>query len=206
MPTYHGPKAAALSGSDCANLAMKAGCPNAQSVVAGQIALAESGGVPNVESDPNTDGSHDLGLWQINDKAHADILAGKDWWVPSVNAQLMMDVSANGTKWTPWTTYNSGAYLKTGFSLSNWNYAAGSVNSSGVPTTLPPVAAVTSAVSGIPNAINGAVNAVTSQITKLAGNVAITLFVLVLFVVGFLLVTKKPVLGTIKKLPKVIPV
>jgi hypothetical protein len=188
-----------MSNMDIGKLAVsQANFPEDQLLTCIGICLAESGGVANIMSDPNTDGSIDLGLWQINSKAHADILKGADWWVPSVNAGLMMKVSNNGRVWTPWTTYNNGAYKHT--SAGTPPDAA-----SGTPGTFA-AGAVPNPVSTVQDAITGGLNAITSTFTKIAGNVIATLLALVLLVVGVLLIMEKPLVGTAKKLPKVLPI
>ena len=73
------------------------------------VAMAESGGNPDA-TNHNTNGSTDYGLWQIN-SVHASLLAGKDWRDPVANTQMAYQVwKAAGGSWTPWSTYNSGAY------------------------------------------------------------------------------------------------
>ncbi len=58
-------------------------------------------------------GQHMRGLWQINDGAHADLIAGKNWADPSVNAYMAHQIWEDaGKKWTPWSTYNSGSYKR----------------------------------------------------------------------------------------------
>lgn len=75
------------------------------------IALAESSGKPGRISGVNANGSRDWGLWQINDKAHADLLNGPNWADPVQNLRMAFTVwQQAGGKWTPWTTYNTGAY------------------------------------------------------------------------------------------------
>lgn len=81
---------------------------NAQIAIA--VALAESGGVVDKKGGPNSDGSFDWGLWQINDKAHyvSDLVktnGGANW------SQAYL-ISRRGTDWTPWTTFKSGKYLQ----------------------------------------------------------------------------------------------
>lgn len=77
------------------------------SAVAGAVAFAESGGDPNAMNH-NTNGSIDYGLWQIN-SVHGATTADLD---PDKNAKDAIAISKNGTDWTPWVTYNSGAFRK----------------------------------------------------------------------------------------------
>lgn len=58
-------------------------------------------------------GAHMRGLWQINDRAHANLIAGKQWQDPSVNAYMAHQIWEDaGRSWKPWSTYNSGSYRK----------------------------------------------------------------------------------------------
>jgi LysM repeat protein len=69
-------------------------------VMAASIAMAESGG--NQYALSPTD---DYGYWQIN--ASNGALATFN---PYGNARAAITLSDNGTNWSPWTTYTSGAY------------------------------------------------------------------------------------------------
>jgi LysM repeat protein len=78
-----------------------AGGSSGEAVMAASIAMAESGG--NQYALSPTD---DFGYWQINGS-----------WGPTLatynalgNAKAAVQISANGTNWSPWTTYTSGAY------------------------------------------------------------------------------------------------
>ena len=68
--------------------------------MAAEIAMAESGG--NQYAHSPTD---DFGYWQIN--ASNGALATYDAYG---NARSAIILSADGTNWSPWTTYTSGAY------------------------------------------------------------------------------------------------
>ena len=72
----------------------------AAAYVAAEIATAESGGNPRAISPTN-----DFGLWQINGTHGA--LASLD---PIANAKAAVIISGNGSNWSPWTTFTSGAY------------------------------------------------------------------------------------------------
>jgi hypothetical protein len=76
--------------------------------VATAIGLAESGGITNRVSPPNSNGTIDRGIMQIN-SVHTDLLA--NWWDPVANAKAAFTLfQAAGGKFTPWSSYNSGAY------------------------------------------------------------------------------------------------
>jgi LysM repeat protein len=72
-----------------------------QAVTAASIAMAESGGQQFA-----TGGVGERGYWQINPNHGA--LSTYD---PLGNAKAAVIISANGTDWSPWTTFTSGAYL-----------------------------------------------------------------------------------------------
>jgi len=100
-----------LTAFQIAGLAKEAGFPASAIPVAVAIAFAESGGKSDIISKPNTDGSRDLGVWQINNKAHADLLSRYTWSNPHDNAKMAYLVyHAAGNRFTPWTTFNSGSY------------------------------------------------------------------------------------------------
>jgi len=91
--------------------AQQVGVPQDQIPTAVAIALAESGGKMTAVGGPNSDGSYDLGAWQINNKAHAGLLLQHpDWWASTAQAPMMAAVSGGGRNWKPWTTYTSGKY------------------------------------------------------------------------------------------------
>jgi LysM repeat protein len=77
-----------------------AGGSPAHAFIAAEIAMAESGGNQYAHSPTN-----DFGYWQINGSNGA--LATYDAFG---NARAAIILSQNGTNWSPWTTYTSGAY------------------------------------------------------------------------------------------------
>lgn len=83
-------------------------------ILATAISFAEDGSHDPSAIHVNGDGSRDLGLWQINEKAHPDLInnsAGWKWNDPQGNAKMAFNVwQSAGGKWTPWSTYNNGAY------------------------------------------------------------------------------------------------
>lgn len=71
------------------------------------IAMAESGLNPTA-THKNTNGSTDYGLFQVN-SIHNPTQAEKT--EPVANAKKAYSIyAAAGNKWTPWATFNSGAY------------------------------------------------------------------------------------------------
>ena len=79
---------------------------------AAAIAMAESSGNPDAVGDLSiTPPYGSVGLWQINVKAHPQY-DPQSLHDPNYNAQAALAVSSGGTNFRPWTTYNTGAYLK----------------------------------------------------------------------------------------------
>jgi hypothetical protein len=54
-------------------------------------------------------GSHDRGLWQINDFWHPEVTDGQAFDAEA-NAAAAFRISRGGTNWSPWSTFNSGAF------------------------------------------------------------------------------------------------
>jgi len=79
----------------------EAGGSPGEAVMAASIAMAESGGQQYA-----TGAVGERGYWQINPDHGA--LSTYD---PLGNAKAAVIISDDGTNWTPWTTYTSGAYI-----------------------------------------------------------------------------------------------
>lgn len=71
------------------------------------VALAESGGDCKAKG-YNSD-SVDRGLWQINSKWHSEV-SDSCAYDCICNAEHAVKISNKGTDWTPWSTWNNGAY------------------------------------------------------------------------------------------------
>ncbi len=72
------------------------------------ICTAESGLNPNAVSSTN-----DHGLCQINWPSHRNkVNSLSELYDPEINLRVAAQISGNGIKWTPWTVYRTGAYLK----------------------------------------------------------------------------------------------
>jgi hypothetical protein len=85
-----------------------------QIVVAVAVALAESSCNPTAKGSngptsgcPN--GSVDRGLWQINSCYHSEVSDACAYQI-QCNANAAFNISSGGTNWSPWSTYNSGAW------------------------------------------------------------------------------------------------
>jgi hypothetical protein len=119
------PSAIPATASDlCASVAYKAGFsstnyPDGQHraiVLAVAVAMAESSCSPPAtnQNGPTSgcpNGSIDRGLWQINDCYHANV-SGSCAFNAQCNAIAAYQISNQGTDWTPWATFNNGAYLQ----------------------------------------------------------------------------------------------
>jgi len=136
-PSTTDPTANPVSGNiameDVARYALKAGFKGDNAITATAVAMAESGLKSNALGHNTSDGSYDMGLWQIN-SVHAGVtpytqtysdnpnppdptkvIAGlqpfmKQMFTPLLNAEKAYEVASNGTSFTPWVTYNNGAH------------------------------------------------------------------------------------------------
>lgn len=115
----------------------KAGGNPQAAAMAAAIATAESGG-NSAAYDLDSNGTIDRGLWQIN-SVHG---AQSSFDIPT-NARAAIAISNNGTNWSPWVTYNTGAYrqyLQSGVQADtnvpvNGTAAAANNSSDGTTTT-----------------------------------------------------------------------
>ena len=89
-----------LSCSGLEALWIEAGGSPAAEVTAASIAMAESGG-----NQFATGTVGERGYWQIN-----PVNGSLSTYDPYGNARAAVIMSGNGTNWSPWTTYTSGAY------------------------------------------------------------------------------------------------
>jgi LysM repeat protein len=90
-----------LSCTGLEQLWMDAGGSPAAEVTAASIAMAESGG-----NQFATGTVGERGYWQIN-----PVNGALSTYDPYGNARAAVIMSADGTNWSPWTTFTSGAYL-----------------------------------------------------------------------------------------------
>jgi hypothetical protein len=88
------------------NLWTKAGGSKDAANMAAAVAMAESGGNASAKN-VNTDGSIDRGLWQIN-SVHGSLST----FNRLANARAAVSISHNGADWSPWVTYQTGAYRR----------------------------------------------------------------------------------------------
>ena len=103
---------------DLQALAAAVGFPDP--ALAAAVAMAESGGNPCAQGDPNVgkhscDGpngtSESFGLWQINVPNNPQY-DPKSLLDPQYNARAALAISRNGATWRPWSTFKNGSYLK----------------------------------------------------------------------------------------------
>jgi hypothetical protein len=91
-----------LSYGQIVTLARRAGFPDPQ--MAAAIAMAESGG-NTCAKNVNTNGSTDRGLFQIN-----SIHGSLSTFNLAANVRSALKISNRGRSWSPWVTYQNGAY------------------------------------------------------------------------------------------------
>lgn len=101
---------AKLGPPQIAQYARQAGFTGNNLAIAVAIAMAESSG-DTLATNVNTNGTVDYGLWQIN-SVHSRYIPSRLLNEPLYNAQAAYNISGQGRSFTPWTTYNTGAYLK----------------------------------------------------------------------------------------------
>jgi hypothetical protein len=106
--------------------------PVRQIVLAVAVAMAESSCNPNAVY-TNPGGCRDRGLWQIDDCYHPDVNDACAFQV-QCNAAGAWKISSKGGNWSPWSTYQNGAWVNylgaarsavTGFTFMLKNRGAG---------------------------------------------------------------------------------
>ena len=117
------------------------------------IAEAESGGDP-LATNHNTNGTTDYGLWQIN-SVHAALLATHDWRNPLDNTRMAYAIwKAAGGSFTPWATYNSGAYKQHLGQGTSGDFTANHKNTLSLPNPLSGLDAIGAAFAWLGSAHN----------------------------------------------------
>ena len=95
-----------------AQMARNAGFPEGAIATAVAISQAESSGNASAVNNANSNGTSDYGLMQIN-SVHSDLLKGHDWKDPQQNMDMAYQIyKSAGGSFSPWSTYNNGAYNK----------------------------------------------------------------------------------------------
>jgi LysM repeat protein len=90
-----------LSCSGLEQLWESAGGSSGEAFIAAEIAIAESGG-NEYATNPSSDTK---GYWQIS-----PVWGSESSYDPLTNAKAAVSISDDGTDWSAWTTYTSGAY------------------------------------------------------------------------------------------------
>jgi len=88
------------------SFARRAGFSPDEAATMTAVALAESGGNSRAH---NPHGEDSRGLWQINGRAHQDLLRRFDLYDPAQNAQAAFAVSRQGADISPWTVTHGGS-------------------------------------------------------------------------------------------------
>jgi hypothetical protein len=90
------------------DLAKRSGFPPESIDVAAAVAMAESGGRPEIQvHEPN--GTWSFGLWQIN-SVHGH--SPSDLFDPDYNARTALELSKGGTDWHLWSAFKNGDYRR----------------------------------------------------------------------------------------------
>jgi hypothetical protein len=97
-------KGATYTQAQLQQLWIAAGGDPTKALIASAIAEAESSGRAGATNN-NTNGTQDQGLWQVNSSHGLS-----NMFDPMANARAAVSISSNGTNWSPWTTFTSGAY------------------------------------------------------------------------------------------------
>lgn len=94
-----------------ADAAYQAGFRGDDLITAVAVAMAESGGRPDINNaGTNSNGTVDYGLWQINSIHGPDLGKVYD---PYYNARLAYGIwQDRDSTWAPWSAYNNGSYTK----------------------------------------------------------------------------------------------
>ena len=103
-PAAASPGGGTLSCSGLEALWESAGGSRSAAFTAAEIAMAESGG-RQYATNVNGGRSTDRGYWQVN-----SIWGPLSTYDAAGNARAAVRISRDGTDWTPWVTWNTGAY------------------------------------------------------------------------------------------------
>jgi hypothetical protein len=135
--------------------------------VAAAVSRAESGWRPTAESPPNSNGTVDRGLWQVN-----SVHGALSTFDPLSNAKAAVEISGNGTNWKPWcTAWSDGACgTKGGSPPPPGGVAAGSPAAAYMTGDLSPVTVDGSGGAGVETAgIGGGVGGIGSGLLSWMG-------------------------------------
>lgn len=179
-----------------------------QIVTATAVALAESNGVTDAKGGPNSNGTFDYGLFQIND-VHKPTDAEKT--DPLANARRAYKIwVAAGHSFKPWATYNSGSYKR---KLTDAQVAYGQIHADPSieerlkkgDTSSPGFGSINEgsplddARDATANAVTGGVNAITKGIFGAVLNLAVVGVAVVLLILGVVILMRGPITSVVSK-------
>ena len=98
-----------LTDEELFSVLYKAGFRGASLIAAMAIVYAESNGDSGATNTRNRNGSTDRGLWQINNKAHANVSDSCAYDEHCASKEAFR-ISKNGTDFSPWSAYKNGSY------------------------------------------------------------------------------------------------
>jgi Lysozyme like domain len=168
-----------------------------QIVTATAVALAESGGDPTAKGGPNSNGTFDWGLFQLND-VHNPTDAEKSQTIPNAQRAYKIWVAA-GHSFKPWATYNNGNYKKF---ITNGQIAYGRIHSDpSVEERLKKGDTDShfgevnegSPIDNVGGALEGGINALSKTIFGAVTNLAVVGVAVVLLILGVVILLRGPV-------------
>jgi hypothetical protein len=110
-PSAHPPGSIGLQCAESiAKVWYKAGGSEATCRLSVSVSLAESGGDAHVQG-PNSDGSIDRGLWQLNSRWHPEV-QDSCAYDPVCNGKATLRISNKGTDFSTWVTFQQGINKK----------------------------------------------------------------------------------------------
>lgn len=154
--------------SQLESLWIQAGGPSATAPIAAAIALAESSGNSDALNLTDNNGTQtSVGLWQVSNGTHQ---YPSSWLTPQGNAaEAVAKYNAAGG-WSPWGTYNSGAYrtfLQSGVSPAT-SLPAGNRGSNGTGTATGGSSSASTPAANVPTNIGGALSGATGLLRDVA--------------------------------------
>ena len=106
MSSYNAPGNVQFNYAQLEGIWNQAGGSPGAAPIAAAIAMAESGG-NSTATNQDSNGTVDRGLWQIN-----SVHGAQSTYDVMGNARAAVAISNNGQNWSPWTTFNTGAYQR----------------------------------------------------------------------------------------------
>lgn len=169
-----------------------------QIVTATAIALAESGGVTDAKGGPNTNGTYDWGLFQINDVHKPTDQEKSD---PLANARRAYKIWVQaGHSFKPWATYNNGHYKR---KLTDAQLAYGQIKADPSieqrlkegDTSTPKFGSIEkgSPLDNVGGVVEGGFNALSKGIFGAVLNLAVVGVAVVLLILGVVILLRQPI-------------